>query len=109
MKETSNMTEVKIPFLQEFKERMLSGQKTATTRSKKYGDSGDTFKIFGAEFRIIKTLKMPLSAIAYAFYKQEGFETRQGFVNIWNRLHPRRGYQPDDKKFIHFFVKLGER
>lgn len=103
------MTEVKIPFLPEFQERMLKGDKTATTRSKKYGEAGDTFKKFGATFRIIIVLKLPLSAIAYAFYKNEGFKTRQGFIDIWKRLHPRRGYNPEDKKYIHFFLKTGER
>lgn len=105
------MAEVKIPFLPEFKDQLLNGEKTATTRTRKYGDSEDVFTIFGAKFRIIKTIKLPLSAIAYAFHKEEGFETKEGFIDIWNRIHPRRGYRPDDVRFIHFFMRinLGER
>ena len=41
------MSECKvIPFMVEFEERMLNGQKTATTRTKKYGNGGDLFFCF---------------------------------------------------------------
>ena len=42
-----------IPFRPEFKDKMLKGLKTATSRTKKYGNAGDTFNAFGATFRII--------------------------------------------------------
>lgn len=107
------MTKVKIPFLPEFKEQLLKGIKTATTRTRKYGDNEDTFTAYGAKFRITKTIKLTLGAIAYTFHKEEGFQTPQGFIDVWNRIHPRRGYRPDDMQFIHFFMRtdkgLGER
>ncbi len=44
---------MRIPFLPEWKELMFSGRKTHTCRSKKYGEAGERFEIFGATFELV--------------------------------------------------------
>ena len=94
---------VVIPFRPEFKERMLAGRKTWTTRSKAYGEPGDTFLQFGAVFELTAVTKLPLGTVAVHGHKQEGFETTEEFIKCWNELHPLRGYAPGEEKFVHKF------
>lgn len=96
------MTEIYIPFLPQFEKPMLEGRKTLTTRSKKYGDVGDTFKIFGAEFRLIEVRK-DLLLESCRQYLAEGFRNSTAFIRCWNKLHPRKGYQPGELKWLHYF------
>lgn len=103
------MAEVYIPFLPEFKEALLNDDKIATSRNKCYGQPGDTFTIFGARFKILKVIKMPLDFVAGFFYKCEGFDTPQGFINIWQKIHPRTGYTPHHEVYLHLFYRLRER
>lgn len=96
---------VKIPFLKEFKVPMLSGKKTATSRTKRYGQRGDTFKAFGAMFQIKDVSKMSLGMIANEYYLDEGFISDNEFVQCWRKLHPRKGYVPDQMVWVHIFEK----
>lgn len=95
-----------IPFLPEFKERMLNNQKTATTRTKKYGNCGDLFSAFGSSFQLTKVDRVYLQDVASTFYKQEGFNSQQEFCDIWIKIHPRKGYQFDQKVWLHQFKKV---
>ncbi len=94
---------VKIPFQEEFRDRMLDGKKTCTSRTKRYGEVGDTFEAFGAELRIAITHKHPLYNVADILYEQEGFDTPEEFKACWIKLHPRRGFDPEQKVWVHFF------
>ena len=86
------MAEIKIPFLDEFEERMLSGKKTATARTRKYGEAGDVFEAFGQRFILIEVGQHYLGEVAASFYLEEGFYSPQNFRNCWQRLHPRRNH-----------------
>ena len=103
------MTETYIPFLKEFKKPLLNGDKIATSRTKSYGKRGDTFTIFGATFKLVAVIPMQLSYVSTYFHKVEGFETPQGFIDIWKRIHPRAGYRPQQQVFFHLFIRLSER
>lgn len=98
---------IKIPFREEFREPMLNGKKTMTTRSKKYGEEGDLFEAFGAFFRLILVSKWPLSLVAEN-YDLEGMDSKEEFIEIWEKIHPRRGYRPDDQRWIHAFELVGK-
>ena len=54
------MSEIKIPFKDRFFVPMQIGQKTMTTRSKRYGKIGDTFTAGNTKFEIIKVKKIRL-------------------------------------------------
>lgn len=94
-----------IPFLPEFEGRMLSGQKTATTRTKKYGNGGDLFPAFGHSFQLTKVDKVYLGDVASTFYMQEGFSTQSEFRECWRRLHPKRN-RYDMVVWLHQFKRV---
>jgi len=83
---------------------MKQGLKTATSRTKCYGDPGDWFKAFGGIFIIVNVHKLQLVDIAHLFYREEGFKTKEDFMAMWAKIHPRVGFQPDKKVYLHKFV-----
>lgn len=101
------MVEVKIPFRQEFRDVMLSGEKTMTSRTKRYGNMGDTFKIFGVTFQLTKQpWKMYLGVVAYLFYTKEGLDSEDEFIAVWNEIHPRKGFDPEQQVWAHTFKRI---
>ena len=98
--------EVDIPFKEQFEESMLSGDKVCTSRNKKYGSSKDVFQRFGAHFMLVAIPKLPLKTVAFFLYKEEGFSSPEEFIDIWKKLHPRKGYDPEQLVFVHFFIRV---
>lgn len=97
------MTEIQIPFLPEFEDTLKYGQKCMTTRTKRYGEVGDTFTAFETHFKIQAIFKIRLWRIAHQFYHAEGFGTSQEFIKVWDRLH-RNGYETQEQ--LHFWVHI---
>ena len=97
---------VKIPFLERFREPMLKGTKTMTSRTRKYGEKGDTFDAFGATFELEDVRKVSLFCIANYYYRQEGADSTQDFINIWKIIHPRKGFDSDMMVWLHRFKKV---
>jgi hypothetical protein len=94
---------IDLPFRPEFKERMLEGIKTATSRTRQYGEPGDSFSAFGANFTIEKVLHIPLRVVINYWHRSEGFSTPQGFMECWAQIHPRAKFDLDTKVFLHQF------
>ena len=99
----------KIPFWEVFKTPMLRGDKIMTTRSKKYGNKGDKFEAFGHVFEIMMVKKLPIGLIANEFYEEEGFDCKECFIDTWETIHPRVGYQPEREYYVHLFKLLGAK
>jgi len=97
------MAEVKIPFMERWKDAMLSGQKTCTSRVKQCAREGDTFRVFGATFKIMGVQKTTLRVVAAYYYLREGCLSPIDFQLAWVKLHPRRGWEPDREVWVHFF------
>ena len=102
------MSNINIPFMPKWKQKMLSRQKTATSRTHKYGMVGDNFEIFNHTFRITQISFISLELIAEYFYKQEGCDNPNEFIEIWKQIHPIMGWQPKRKVYIHLFHLEGE-
>ena len=105
---------IKIPFLPEFKEAILSGKKTATTRSKRYGKPGDILSMFSNGFIftpqadshvLTHVVQVPLYVVASFFYKEEGLDSPEAFIEVWDRIHRRKKYEDDQKLkvWLHLF------
>jgi len=77
-----------------------------TSRTKRYGKAGDTFEAFGVEFRITGIERMPLEIVAYGFYEEEGFGSPEVFIEIWEKIHPIKKFQPSQKVYAHFFKRI---
>lgn len=97
---------INIPFLPEFEEAMLEGRKTSTSRTKRFGNVNDTFKAFGAYFRITSVSEASLDVVAYEYYQDEGFNTPDAFIECWTKIHPQKGFVPDQLVHFHSFKKI---
>jgi hypothetical protein len=94
---------VYFPFLEMFRKPMLTGVKTWTSRTKKYGEAGDTFEAFGRTFRIDDVFKNRLGNVASLYYDREGVGSKQEFVELWKKIHPRKGFEPGQLVWVHQF------
>lgn len=97
---------IKLPFLPQFKNPMLSGQKTITSRTRRYGQTGDTFLAWGEVFELREVIGVLLSSVRNRYYQQEGFPSPEAFQACWEALHPVKGYDPEQAVFAHSFQKL---
>ena len=85
---------------------MLKGVKVWTSRTKKYGEAGDRFEAFGEVYEIVVVVKKPLAFVAKN-WSEEGCSSRDDFVEVWQEIHPRKGFVPDWEVWVHIFKKLG--
>jgi hypothetical protein len=97
--------EIQLPFKEQFREDMLAGKKTKTSRTKKYGSIGDTFKAFEATFIIVDQCEEELQFVAEHYYMDEGFNKPKEFIDIWKEIHPRKGWDPKQKVWVHEFMR----
>ena len=103
------MTKIRIPFLPRWRAQMLAGLKTHTCRSEAYGQPGDQFRAFGATFELLAVWETTLQDVAENYFRQEGCGTPHEFVGVWNQIHPRRGFIPTDRRWLHHFRLLPHR
>lgn len=87
-----------IPFSPDMRQAILDDRKFCTTRTKRYGDIGDTFQVeYAGEVAtcaISAVHHFTLADVAKYFYHEEGFKTPQEFKLKWNKLHPIVGFTP---------------
>lgn len=100
---------IEIPFSEEMARMALTNRKFCTSRNKKYGSVGDTFRLeddqsFG-DFEIVAIVRRPLWFVACCWHLAEGFERQGGFIKIWHTLHPKLGWEPDKEVWVHWFVR----
>lgn len=94
---------INIPFKSYFREPMLNGVKHATSRTKKFGDDGDTFGAFGADFELTEVYQTTLLDVAENYWREEGCSSQSNFENIWKSIHPVKGFVPDQIVWVHWF------
>lgn len=93
-----------IPFKERFKEPLLDGTKTWTTRSHSYGKVGDSFEAFDATFVLEKVEWMELEN-AGAHWREEGCSSLEDFIKTWCEIHPKIGFNPNSIYCVHIFRK----
>ncbi len=104
-KEPSRRNQVWLPFNPIFEKPLLSGSKTWTTRSRAHGKVGDTFTAFGATF-VLDEVEWGKLRDSADHFKDEGFTTKDDFIEFWCKIHPRIGYAPDRMYCVHKFHRL---
>jgi len=97
------MKNVRLPFLPEFKDRLLAGGKTCTARTKKHGEPGDTFQAYGRTFEITAVERRMQAEVCLELHKAEGFSNTVDFIKCWEKIHPGAGYRPGQKVWVHHF------
>lgn len=96
---------VKLPFKPRFKEPMLQGTKTWTSRTRRYGKRGDTFEAFGHEFLIEKVERRTLLDVA-DHWRDEGCDNKHDFVTVWESIHRRKGFVLHQRVYVHIFRRI---
>ena len=97
---------VKIPFRPAFDGQLGNGRKTCTCRTKKMGTGLDWFEHKGMFFKLTNVYQTTLADVRDRLFWHEGFDAPQGFVDIWDDIHPRKKFQPDQKVWVHRFVRV---
>ena len=100
--------EVQIPFNTWSKKRLYSGVKFGTSRNKKYGDKGDTFKAINRTYEILYVKRMSLEHVAYIQYKAEGCVSPEEFIEVWEDIHPEVGFVPKQMVWYHAFAEVSK-
>lgn len=97
---------VKIPFRVQFREAMLTGNKITTARPRPMGLPGQMFVAFGARFCLDLVEPIRLEVVRDDFYQLEGLSSPKEFVEVWNSIHPFKGFNPTDTVYIHRFFRV---
>lgn len=97
---------IKIPFKKEMKALILAGKKRCTSRNRKYGDTGDEFIVGKSRYMITFVVRRSLKYVADFLYEDEGFESRDAFIRYWNMIHPGKKFDPNQKVWVHYFMKV---
>lgn len=94
---------VDIPFNDWSIEQLYSNNKTATTRTDRYGLPGERFKAAEEVWEFTHVVRVPLQVVANHFYSEEGCMSKEDFIDIWEDIHYRKGYEPDWMVWLHLF------
>jgi uncharacterized protein YqfB (UPF0267 family) len=94
---------VEVPFLPEFRDRLLCGLKTATSRSRPLPHR---FTAFGAVFEVLVCMQITLDKVTRFHYEREGCQSPEEFMEIWTRIHPRKGYDLNQLVWFHLFRRI---
>lgn len=104
------MSEIEIPFNELMAKRSLYHRKVCTSRNKKYGEIGDTFYIefenLHQNFRLFAIEKHLLGFVKQNLFYMEGFEHPELFELMWDHLHPRKKFDPDQKVWVHWYLPI---
>lgn len=92
-----------LPFAERFERALLSGQKTMTARTKRYGNAGDLLETRVGLIRLLGVGRHTLRDIRDRYWREEGATSPSQFVTIWKMLHPRVGFDPDRMVWLHRF------
>lgn len=102
---------IDMPFADDMAEAIVNGVempdgrrvfKRWTARYKPKGRAGDIFDVRFQCYRITRVFRMKLGEVA-DHYELEGFKSKQEFIERWKRIHPEKGFNPEDFVWVHEF------
>ncbi len=102
------MKVIHIPFSNLMATRALADEKTCTSRTKRYGNEGDTFVIRDTRFVLTEIVRVDLDTVRTYCFMPEGFSSPEGFKEYWNLLHPRKRFHPYQLVWVHWFERMKE-
>lgn len=100
------MSQINIPMNEWSTERLEAGEKTATTRTERYGDPGDRFRAAGRLYELTHVVRVTLDVVDENFYAEEGARSPSEFRDVWRDIHYGRGYEPGWKVWLHLFREV---
>jgi hypothetical protein len=86
----------------------IEERKFCTSRTKRYGTTGDTFTVtdrLGRSkiFVIEQVLELDLGFVARTLFAYEGVDSPFEFIKLWKKIHPFKKWDPTQKVFVHYF------
>lgn len=103
---------VEIPFNKWSREKLANRKKIATSRNKTYGYKGDEFKVNLGDsvrtYRIVYVETVSLGFVANYCYKLEGADSPEEFIDVWNKIHWKRKYDPEHRIRLHCFEEINK-
>lgn len=100
------MGEISIPFREDMTAAILAGRKSCTSRNKRYGRLGDTFPLSARTYRLVAVRRLRLGFVARELFKEEGTGSPVEFAALWAEIHPRKGWDPEQLVWTHFFEEV---
>lgn len=97
-----------LPFRPYFIKRIAGGTKRCTARNEKYGEVGDRLKTAAGTIELIEVARVPLEVVRDHYWTDEGCESPEDFERVWNAIHPRKGYVPDQQVWLHRFIVVSD-
>ncbi|MDD3492291.1 MAG: hypothetical protein PHZ19_02180 [Candidatus Thermoplasmatota archaeon] len=94
-----------IPFNGWSRQALLERGKMCTSRrerKKEYGEVGDYFYVVDRH-RIKAILRLPLWFVKEFLYQTEGARSPEEFVAVWETIHTKTGYVPEQEVWVYFF------
>lgn len=98
-----------LPFRDDMAEAIRAGRKKATTRTKKYGSVGDVLDTKAGPVRLTRVIGLQLREVARHFYLEEGFASSADFRVAWAEIHPRAGFRPEERVYLHIFEPVDQQ
>lgn len=96
---------VSLPFQPKWREAVLSGAKTTTVRTRRFGSAGDEFEVDGSAFVLTAVESMSLADARNRVWRDEGMSSPEEFERAWAENHPTRGFRPADTVWVHRFAR----
>ena len=102
-----------IPFMPEMKMAIMNGNKCRTSRYKHYFNKmhfpvRDVLMIDNGCIYLLYTSceRKRLGDIKENYYLEEGVKSPMEFQELWERIHPRKGFRPLDRVWSYKFQVL---
>lgn len=104
-----------LSFLPEFVAPILQGEKEQTARPNKYGiEKGDDVLAVSksehkpfAKLRIVDVQRRTLGSFDEEDAHREGLPSLDEFIRVWNKIHPWKGFDPDQKVYVFRWDAVG--
>ena len=105
--------EIVIPFNDWSKARLRANHKIATSRNKRYGNVGDTFTVECGysnqplhRYELTHVERVSLAFVRDKFYWEEGCNSEDMFIQVWNDIHPKKKFNDEHKVWLHLFREI---
>jgi hypothetical protein len=108
-KEEVKMTRIELSFSDEMKRLVFEGKKTATTRIRKKGQIGDTFRVRNRLYEILDIEILPWNEVVsdnkalFELSMKEGFGAATNYIEKIESIYPCLKKDPTNFVAIHYF------
>ena len=74
-----------------------------TVRTRRFGRAGDVLSTEVGEVELESVEPVALEIAVEQLYADDGFDSPDDFRRFWKSIHPRAGYRPEQRVYLHRF------